>query len=133
MKRWRLFVSGMLGTALVAMAGCEADDTFRQVDYDMRGIWECIADPPRSGPKGRLVLDHGSIMIIGNVKHLPDFTKDIALEAYTEDGCLYIHDRGIWQIPVSYRRWSSSDYPKKEMLTLTGAKPSDETFKRLNR
>jgi hypothetical protein len=83
------------------------------------------------------VLDYDTITITGPVAHLKDFTRGIALEAYTEDsetsetGLLYIYDRGVLQSPVSYRRWQSGGSPKIEMLTLTGGGIDDETLKKV--
>jgi hypothetical protein len=140
---------GISALVLLALFVVSCDGTYKpngglqRVDYDMRGVWECVEEAPWpedwswNKEKGRLVLDYGSITITGPVAHLPDFTRDIALEAYTEEtdgetGLLYIKDRGVWQSPISYRRWRSADKPVKfEMLTLTGGGLEEETLKKM--
>jgi hypothetical protein len=132
---------------VLIMASCDGtynpNGGYKRVDYDMHGTWECTKeeswpeDQPWKKEKGLLVLDYDTITITGPVAHLRDFTRGIALEAYTEDveknetGLLYIKDRGILQSSVSYRRWQSGGYPKVKMLTLTGGGVADETFKRI--
>jgi hypothetical protein len=108
---------------------------YKRVGYDLRGTWK--HNDPAYRVDGQLVLDHDTITITGSVAHLRGFTRNIALETYTEDaensetGLLCIKDRGVWQNPVSYRRWKSGGTPKVEMLTLIGGGVSDETFKRI--
>jgi hypothetical protein len=132
-----------LSALIAASCGVNPNGGYKQVDYGLRGTWESMKEAywPESYPwekkKGFLALDYGAITITGPVAHLQGFTRDIALEAYTEDaggsGLLYIKDRGILQSPVSYRRWQSVDNPKKEMLTLTGGGLTEETFKRIKK
>jgi hypothetical protein len=130
------------------IAGCEGTydpNAYKQVDSDMRGVWECMEDDswPEDHPwkkeKGTFILDYNSITITGPVAHLKGFTRGIALEAYTEDikdsetDLLYIKDRGLLQSPVSYRRWQSGGSPKQEMLTLTGGDVADETLQQIKK
>jgi hypothetical protein len=133
-----------LSALIAASCGVNPNGGYKRVDYDLRGTWEGMEEAywPESYPwekeKGFLALDYGAVTITGPVAHLRGFTRDIALEAYTEDadggsGLLYIKDRGILQSPVSYRRWQSAGYPKEEMLTLTGGGLADETFRRINK
>jgi hypothetical protein len=107
------------------------------VPSDLRGAWERTeADwwyEPGSGYqslKGTLVIKYNSVTISGPVSHLQGFTQDIALEAYAEDGLLYIKDTGEWKSPVAYRRWKSADY-KDTLITLIGGSVGDETLKRI--
>jgi hypothetical protein len=123
---------------LLASCNWEAG-AFKRIDYDLHGTWECTEADFWTGVKSSLVLDYDTVTITGRVEHLRDFTRGIALEAYTEDGkegevsLLHIRDRGIWQSPVSYRSWQSGGYPKVEMLTLTGGSFADETFRKVDK
>jgi hypothetical protein len=129
----------VLAVLVLLLASCtwEGGDgrSSKQVDHALRGTWE--HNDPTYWIDGQLVLDYDTITISGSVAHLKGFTRNITLEAYTEDlkdsetGLLYIKDRGIWQSPVSYRQWESGGYPKVQMLTLVGGDVSDETFKRI--
>jgi hypothetical protein len=136
----------LLVLIVVSCDGIYISDGYKRVGYDMRGTWECTeAAPwpeghPKQREKGLLVLDYDTITITGPVAHLRDFTRGIALEAYTEDtedledsktGLLYIKDRGELQNSISYRRWQSGGTPKDEMLTLTGGGIAYETFKKI--
>jgi hypothetical protein len=129
----------VLAVLILLLASCdwETDDSrdYRRVDYDLRGTWK--HNDPTYWIDGQLVLDYDTIIITGSVAHLRGFTRNIALKASTEDaedgetGLLYIKDRGVWQSPVSYRRWESAGTPKVKMLTLIGGGVPDETFKRI--
>jgi len=108
----------------------------KYIETDLRASWECnIADFWPEGQtvtteRGKLVFDLNTVVISGPIKHLKGFTRDIKLEAYTEDGGIYIKDKGVWQKPVAYLKWESGgSYPKDKMLTLQGDIP-DETLKR---
>jgi hypothetical protein len=110
----------------------------KSVPSDLRGTWERIEAAwwymPGSGSqflKGSLVIKYNSVTISGPVNHLQDFTRDIALEAYAEDGLLYIKDTGEWKSPVAYRRWQSADHADT-LLTLSGGGIADETLKRID-
>jgi predicted small secreted protein len=135
----------LAGIAVLALllASCNVEGVGRgpkRVGYDLRGTWECMEAAFWPGDhtwkKGTIVLDYDTITITGPVAHLRDFTRGIALEAHTEEaedgetGLLSIKDRGLWQSPVSYRRWLSGGTPKDAMLTLTGGGAADETLKK---
>ncbi|GHV61417.1 hypothetical protein AGMMS49587_05500 [Spirochaetia bacterium] len=119
-------------------ASCDWDSAgsgnYKWVNYDLRGTWE--RDVPGFWPegqtvttqKGKLLLSADTIIITGPVEHLQGFTRTVALEAYTEDGGLYIKDKGVWQSPIPYTRWHSAGYPWDEMLTL-GSGATAETLK----
>jgi hypothetical protein len=139
---WALaLISAALPALLLASCTWKAD--IKEVDYDMRGTWECMEeawlnDYTLERGRGRLVLDSDTITITGPVAHLKDFTRNTPLEVYTEEaedgtGQLYIKDRGILQSPVSYRRWQSGGTSKDEMLTFPkgGDITADETLKKV--
>jgi hypothetical protein len=107
------------------IAGCDEGVLIGQyVDYELRGTWEGAYYW-----SGKMEIAFNSIKITGyygKERHLSAFTQDTTLEAYTENGNLYIKDKGVWQSPVSYKYWRSlSD----EFLDLTGGGLEDETFK----
>lgn len=106
------------------------------IEYDLRGTWERdVADFWPEGQtviteKGKLVLRYETIIITGPMIHLQGFTRNIILEAYTENNNLYIKDRGVWQSPISFILWESGDlYMADKMITLQGSGSTDETFK----
>jgi hypothetical protein len=68
----------------------------KSISYDLHGTWE------HSSGRGKITLDfyHDTIKITGYVAHLQGFAHDVTLEAYTEDGTLYIKQRGAWLPPL---------------------------------
>jgi hypothetical protein len=127
---------GML--VLCSALGCDGSITSGSgVPYNLQGTWECLEATltwvPGSGwqlLKGKLVIKYNSVTISGPVSHLQGFTRDIALEAYAEDGLLYIKDTGEWKSPVAYTRWQSAGLVDT-MITLKGGALTDETLKRI--
>jgi hypothetical protein len=107
------------------MGSCVEDGLFGQyVDYNLRGTWK-----GEYTWQGQMEITYDSIRITGNhyyTTHLSAFTHNTELEAYTEDGNLYIKDKGVWQSPISYKYWKSKS---DEFLDLTGGGIADETFK----
>jgi len=119
---------------------CVEPDTpsrdYKYVEYELRGNWECNMESfwPEgqtiTTAKGRLVIDLTSVTISGPVAHLQGFTRDTTLEAYTEDGKLYIKDKNAWQSPIAYIRWEAGgSYPREKLLTFQGNGVADETLK----
>jgi hypothetical protein len=105
--------------------------------YDLQGTWERTEAAweyvPGSGwqsLKGKLVISYNSVTINGPLNHPQDFTRDIALEACTEDGLLYIKNTGEWKSPVAYRLWQSADH-KDMLITPAGGGVEDKTLKRI--
>jgi hypothetical protein len=126
---------------LVLAASCDWDtsgtDGIKYIEYEIAAsTWE-RTEPAfwpegktTTAQKGTLVFTYNSVKISGPIAHLQGFTRDTALEAYTEDNNLYIKDKGVWQSPIQYTRWhSGGSYPYDKMLTLKGGVP-DETLKR---
>jgi len=109
---------------------------YKYVKYDIRGVWESNIEgfwpegQTVTTTKGEVVFSYNTITITGPAAHFQGFTRNTTLEAYTEEGCLYIKDKGVWQSPVAYTRWEAGgSYPKDIMLTLQGGGAADETFK----
>jgi len=107
---------------------------YKYVEIDLRGVWECNIDgfwpegQTVTSEKGKLVFDLNTVIITGPVARLQGFTRDTALEAYTEEGNLYIKDKGVWQSPVAYILWESGgSYPRDKLLTFQG--DTGETLK----
>jgi len=118
--------------------GYTPSGNYKYIEYDLRGVWESNIDSfwPEgqtvTTAKGKLVFDLNTVTITGPIAHLQGFTRSTALEAYTEEGSLYIKDKGVWQSPIAYIRWESGgSYPKDKMLTLQGGGATDETLKRI--
>jgi hypothetical protein len=91
------------------LASCDGtynpNGAFNRIDHDLRGTWECVEEDFWTRTKGRLVLDYDTVTIPGPVAHLQGFTREIALDAYTEDGetgLLHIKDRGGIIIAQAY-------------------------------
>jgi hypothetical protein len=134
------FLAGASTFALLvgfSLVGCDGlpIGSGQSVPYELRGTWECVEATssyiPGSGwqsLKGTLVIKYNSVTISGPVAHLDGYTRDIALEAYAEDGLLYISDTGEWKSPVAYRLWRSADRADT-LITLTGGSVADETLK----
>ena len=104
------------------------------VENTLRGAWERTeADFWPVGQntvtaKGSLKITYDTVTISGPIAQLQGFTRDTALEAYTENGYLYIKDKGAWQSPVAYNRWQGAgSLPRDELFTFNG---SGETLKR---
>jgi hypothetical protein len=133
--RYALFIA-LLVPAMTFM-GCEVDGDYKSVPYGVRGTWECTeaelwyvpGDYYPTWVKGKLIITSNSVTISGPSQHLKNFTRDIAIEAYVEDSQLYIKDKGVWQSPIAYTRWSSTGNSRIAMLTLSGG--DGETLKRI--
>jgi hypothetical protein len=139
--KYALFTA-LLVSAMTFM-GCEFDGDYKSIPSELRGTWECTTEDwwPEgwyyTKAKGTLVITYNSVTINGPSQRLKNFTRDIAIEAYAEDGQLYIKDKGVWQDPVAYKRWQSKDIPNIAMLTLSGGdiaggSIADETLKRID-
>lgn len=107
------------------------------VANDLQGEWE--QNIPAFWPegqtiiteKGTLVITNNTITISGPSVSLKGYTRDIELEAYTEEGKLYIKDRGAWQNPIVYTYWESGGKSPEKMLTLK-VDATEETLKKNN-
>jgi hypothetical protein len=134
------FFTALLVSA-VAFTGCDgaAVGDYKTVPSELRGTWECTEEalwyvPGSYYPtwvKGKLIITYNSVTISGPLQHLENFTRDIAIESYAEDGQLYIKDKGAWQSPIAYTRWQSADR-KDVLITLSGGGIDDETLKRID-
>jgi hypothetical protein len=139
--KYALFTAVLVSAAAFMGCGGVAGD-YKSIPSDLRGTWERTEaewwHAPGSGGsnyftevKGTLIITYNSVTISGPLHHLENFTRDIAIEAYAEDGLLYIKDKGVWQNPIAYRRWRSADY-KDVLITLLDGGITDETLKRID-
>jgi len=103
-------------------------------DYNLQGTWKSN-DYDNAIYKGRLVIAINRITIngysedqtplLGNDNNRPFkiFTKGIALNAYSEEGHIYIKDGGTLQTGIPYTYWddypSPPDYIHKQFLRFT--------------
>jgi hypothetical protein len=136
--RYALFTALLASAA--AFTGCGDVGDYKSIPSDLQGTWERTEEDwwPVPGDyyptlvKGTLVINYNSVIIRGPVQHLENFTRDVAIESYAEDGQLYIKDKGAWQSPIAYIRWQSADR-KDALLTISGGGVPDETLKRIER
>ncbi|MCL2472592.1 MAG: hypothetical protein FWF26_02840, partial [Treponema sp.] len=54
-----------------------------------------------------------------NDRHFRDFTKGVALKGYSEDGKIYIEDRGVVQEGIPYTYYTAGNYPVIKFLRFT--------------
>jgi len=123
----------------LSFAGCyvhnDSGSDYKYIrDYNLRGVWETNLEKPWPEgqtvkyEKGRLVFDIDTVKITGPIAHLQGFTRDTTLKAYTEEGNLYINDRGVWQSPISYNCWRAAYPSSDKFLTLQGGGIGEETL-----
>jgi len=90
---------------------------YKSIDYDLRGTWE-TNEGNDDDYSGTLVMDYNTITIGGYASNqgyewahgtgqrpFKDFTKNAPLEAYTEEGKIFIKDAGIVQEGLPYTYW----------------------------
>ena len=96
--------------AIFSLISCEwefgSGDSF---EYNLQGTWESV---DKSVYSGRLTITYNTIKIegyyesqtgYGNPSHRPfrDFSKDVVLKGYSEDGKIFIENRNTLQ-SISY-------------------------------
>jgi len=122
------------------IAGCSSHSTSsdsKWVDNNLQGEWERTeaAFYPEGQSviteTGKLKLTFNTITITGPFSNLQGYTRNTALEAYTDEGKLYIKDIGEWQTPIPYTYWESGGYPPSNMLTLRSSGVAAETLKKM--
>ena len=106
-------------------------DTYRVFTYDLRGAW--VPNDPGGIYTGTLLITSDRITITGfsgsqtpsggddNKRPFKDFTKGAALRGFSEEGKIYINDRGMLQEGISYIYYTVGSYPKTEFLRFTFA------------
>ena len=95
---------------------------YKRFDWDIQGTWKTNA--PGSTYNGTLVIKYDSITITGygetqtpalggNDIERPfrNFTKNIALEGYTEEGKIFIKDAGTLSEGIPYTYWTDNPPP----------------------
>jgi len=123
----------------LSFAGCyvhnDSGSDYKYIrDYNLRGPWDSNTESfwPEgqtvNTAKGRLVFDIDTVKITGPIAHLKGFTRDTTLKAYTEEGNLYINDRGVWQSPIAYEHWRGAYPGYEKRVTLKGGGIDDETL-----
>jgi hypothetical protein len=132
----KVTVLGLAAAFLIVSCTWEGiNGNAKSVENTLRGTWERTeADFWPVGQntvsaKGCLKITYDTVTINGPIAQLQGFTRDTALEAYTEEGYLYIKDKGAWQSPVAYTRWQAAgSFPRDELFTFPS---SGETLKRI--
>ena len=100
-------------------------------DYDLQGTW-VSNDPGRYS--GSLIISYDRITITGyNESQTPlwgdddarpfrNFTRGTALKGYSEEGKIFIVDRGLLQEGIPYTYWDDippPDYRKVKFISFT--------------
>ena len=118
---------------LIFLAGCNwvgVPNDYGKFDYDLRGTW-ASSDP--SVYSGTLEIDYNTIAIKGyeaiQTQNEPlkddakrpfrNFTKNVPLKGYSEEGKIFIHDVGTWQAGMSYEYYTAGTYPQVRFLRIT--------------
>ena len=107
-------------------------------DYELRGTWETNGISDYSG---KLVIDYNTIRISGygpntlyeltngtDRRPFRDFTKDTSLKGYSEEGKLFIYDKGILQAGIYYTYYTGYNVQDKYLEFKFNGRP--ETLKR---
>jgi len=136
----KCFTATLALLCILLITSCSVNSTpsdSKWVYNNLQGKWERDRlalwpeeDPAATKEKGTLEITYNTITINGPFENLKDYTRGVALEAYTEEvpteeistkkGNLYIKDRGEWQPSIPYTYWESAGYPREKMLTING-------------
>ncbi|MDR0494354.1 MAG: hypothetical protein LBG95_01825 [Treponema sp.] len=94
------------------ISGCDWEPG-KSFDYNMQGTW--VSNASGGLYSGELVIDIDSITIkgyeedywmslLGDDEKRPfrNFPKNVPLEAYTEEGCIFIKKAGVFQDGIPY-------------------------------
>ncbi|MDR3335846.1 MAG: hypothetical protein LBT16_01455 [Treponema sp.] len=109
MKQWLFF---LVVPVLFASCGGDSWNDSSYFSYDLVGKWE-------SAPIGYfdywgvLEIDYNKITITGYSGYGPstpfaEFTRNVPLEGYSEEGKIFIKDRGSWQAGLPYAYWKDA-------------------------
>jgi len=120
MKHTKTFALGALLLTALLTAACDWEplpvdtDVF---DIKLRGTW--VSNDP-SIYSGTIIIEYKSITISGffeiqtptpggddNQRPFKGFTKGAALKGYSEEGYIFIEDRGLLQSPIPYTYWET--------------------------
>jgi hypothetical protein len=105
---------------------------YKTFNYDLRGTW--VLHEPDPHYDGYLEISYEWIIIWdfhkgqtpnrGDDEDRPfkDFTKDVALKGYSEEGKFFIEDRGMLQEGIPYTFWKAGKYQEIYFLSFTFGK-----------
>ena len=124
----------LLLTFCFLFLGCDWDFDSSFSNYfpwDLKGTW--VTNNPNSIYYGTLIIDSNWITIIGysetqtpedgddSKRPFRSFTKGVPLSGYTEEGRIFIFDRGVWQQGIPFVFWYSEtftpEFRRMEFLT----------------
>ena len=125
----KIITLGILLTVLI-MASCnwDAGSGSKNFDTDLWGAW---APNDSSVYSGQLVITRNYITITGfsenqtpsgtddNRRPFKNFTKGTALKGYSEDGKIFIEDRGIVQAGIPYTYYTAGFFPQEKFISFT--------------
>ena len=122
--------TSLLVAFFVISCGDLDTETGESFEYDLRGIW--VPNDPENIYSGTLEIEYNRITITGygesqtpilgddDKRPFKSFTKGIALKGYSEDGKIFIEDRGFLQEGIPYTFWEENappDYKQKRFLS----------------
>jgi len=120
MKRTFVYIGLFVILFITACGEIEKKDDIKKFDTNLHGTWVSNDDSVYSGT---LEIDFDRITIKGycedqtkqgendSKRPLNNFTKNIPLKGYSEDGKLFIQDSGAFQEGIPYTYWEESPPP----------------------
>jgi hypothetical protein len=116
----------LVALLIVSCGTSTGTSDIKRFDDKLQGTW--VSDDP-SVYNGTLVIGYDRITITGygesqtpavggddNKRPFKGFTKGVALKGYSEDGKLFIEDKGQLQEGVPYTYWETNSSPKQKFL-----------------
>jgi hypothetical protein len=97
-------------------------------DHDLRGTW--VSNDP-SVYFGQLIIEKDRITITGftegqtqlggddNRRPFRGFTRGAALTGYSEEGKIFIEDRGLLQEGIPFHYYTAGTFPQERFLSFT--------------
>ena len=101
---------------------------YNTFEYNLQGTW--VSNDP-SIYSGSLVIDSNQITITGynegqtpnggddSKRPFKNFTKDIPLYGYSDNGNFFIEDAGLLQEGIPYNYYTVGIYPQQKFLRFT--------------
>jgi len=123
-KNIRLTAVFLLAFCSLFISSCDGNgnnwkngsSNFKSFTYNLQGTWK--TNEPSDIYSGTLVIDYNTIIISGYVRDelhelingedrrpFKDFTKNVALEGYSEEEKIFIKDIGVIQEGIPYTYW----------------------------
>jgi hypothetical protein len=131
MNNWKRNIAcgTLLAVFFITSCGDWESGGYQTFDYDLRGTWVLHELDPDY--EGELVISTDRITIKDfhrgqtpwwgddNDRPFKDFTKNVALKGYSEDGKIFIEDWGLVQEGIPYKFQKAGSYPEIYLLQFT--------------